>query len=67
MISLISRIYGTNEPFHGKEIIDLQNRLVVVEGEGERVGWELGVNRCKLLLLEWISNDILLCSTGNYV
>ena len=29
--------------------------------------WELGVNRCKLLLLEWISNEILLYSTGNYV
>ena len=29
--------------------------------------WELGVNRCKLLLLEWISNEILLCSTENYV
>ena len=28
---------------------------------------ELGVNRCKLLLLEWISSEILLCSTGNYV
>ena len=28
--------------------------------------WELGVNRCKLLLLEWISNEILLCSTENY-
>ena len=29
--------------------------------------WELGVNRCKLLLWEWISNEILLCSTENYV
>ena len=28
--------------------------------------WELMVNRCKLLLLEWISNEILLYSTGNY-
>ena len=27
----------------------------------------LGVNRCRLFLLEWISNEILLCSTGNYV
>ena len=26
-----------------------------------------GVNRCKLLPLEWIGNEILLCSTGNYV
>ena len=26
-----------------------------------------GVGRCKLLLLEWISNEVLLCSTGNYI
>jgi len=29
--------------------------------------WEPGVNRCKLLPLEWTGNEILLCSTGNYV
>ena len=29
--------------------------------------WELGVDRCKLLPLEWIGNEILLCSTGNYI
>ena len=29
--------------------------------------WESGVNRCKLLPLEWISNEILLYSTGNYI
>ena len=28
---------------------------------------DLGVNRCRLLPLEWISNEILLCSAGNYV
>jgi len=27
----------------------------------------LGVNRCRLLPLKWISHEILLCSTGNYV
>ena len=26
---------------------------------------EFGVNRCKLWLLEWISNEVLLYSTGN--
>ena len=26
----------------------------------------LGVKRCKPLPLEWISNEILLCSTGNW-
>ena len=29
--------------------------------------WEFGVNRCKILILELISNEILLFSTGNYV
>ena len=50
-----------------KKIMDLENRLVVAEGEGVGWDWELGVNKCRLLPLEWISNEILLCSTGNYV
>ena len=29
--------------------------------------WEFGVNRCKLLPLEWISNEILLYSIGNHI
>ena len=29
--------------------------------------WEFGVNRCKQLPLEWISNEILLYSTKNYI
>ena len=36
-------------------------------GGGSGMDWELGVSRCRLLPLEWISNEILLCSTGNYV
>ena len=35
-------------------------------GESER-DWEFGVRRCKLLLLEWIRNEVLLYSTGNYI
>ena len=42
----------------------------VCQGKG-RVGsgmdWEFGVSRCKLLHLGWISNEILLYSTGNYI
>ena len=38
---------------------------------GERGGswleWDLGVNSCELLHLEWIINNILLYSTGNYI
>ena len=35
--------------------------------EGRRgMDWELGVNRCKLLHIEWIGIKVLLYSTGNY-
>ena len=52
-----------------KKVMGLENRLVIAlwGGGGNRTDWELGVNGCKLLLLEWISNEILLCSTGDYV
>ena len=29
--------------------------------------WEFRVSRCQLLPLEWISNEILLYSSGNYI
>ena len=35
-------------------------------GEGSGMDWEFEVNRCKLLHLECISNEVLLYSTGNY-
>ena len=52
-----------------KKIMDMENRLVVGQGGGGGSGmdWEFGVNRCRLLPLKWISNEILLCSTGNYI
>ena len=28
---------------------------------------EFGVSRCKLLHLEWLNNEVLLYSTGNYI
>ena len=34
--------------------------------EGSGMHWEFGVSRYKLLGLEWISNEVLLHSTGNY-
>ena len=37
---------------------------MVAKGEGGR---EFGVGRCKLLHLEWINNNVLLYSTGNYI
>ena len=29
--------------------------------------WEFGVRKCPVLHLEWISSEILLYSTGNYI
>ena len=38
------------------------------QGGGGRSGmdWQFGVGRCKLLHVEWISNEVLPYSTGNY-
>ena len=36
-------------------------------GGGSGMDWEFGLNRCRLLPLEWISNEILLYSTRTYV
>ena len=50
--------------------MDLENRRVAAKGEWEGVGWtgSLGLRDADYLLpLEWISNEILLCSSGNYV
>ena len=46
---------------HGEQICGCQ------EGkEGSEMDGEFGINRCKLLHLKWISNEMLLYSTGNY-
>ena len=48
-----------------KKIMNLEDVLVAarVGGKGgSGRDWEFGVNGCKLLLLEWIYNEILLCS-----
>ena len=36
-------------------------------GRGSGMDGEFGVVRCKLLHLEWMSNETLLYSTGNYI
>ena len=53
--------------FTEKKFMDLENRLVVAKRERGGMVWESGVNRYKLLPLEWISSKILLYSTGNYI
>ena len=47
----------------------MENRLVVAKGEGEGRGMdgEFGVSRCKGLYFQWINNEVLLYSTGNYI
>ena len=45
---------------HGEQTCDCQ-------GGGSGMDWEFVVSRCKLSHLLWISNEILLYSTGNYI
>lgn len=33
----------------------------------ERMDWESGISRCKLSYIEWINNEVLLYSPGNYI
>ena len=50
-------------------LTDIENCFVVAKGEerGSGVDWEFGVGGCKPLHLEWISNEVLLYNTGNYI
>ena len=68
-LSYWNLIYGTNEPFHRKETHGLGEQTCDCQGGGGGSGmdWESGVNRCKLLYLDWISNEILMYSTGNCI
>ena len=51
-----------------KKLMDLENRRLVARGGGSgMVDWESRVNGSKLLHLEWLTNEILLYSTGNYI
>ena len=68
MLSIISGIYymAQRNLSAEKKLMDIENRLVLPRG-GSGVDWGFGVNRCELLHSEWISNAILLYSTGNYI
>ena len=63
--------YGTNEPTKQKQTQRQREQTWVVGAKGEGgeivMNWEFGVKRCKLLHLEWKSNEVLLYSTGNYI
>ena len=62
-------IYSTKEAFQRKENHGLGEQTYGCweRGGESRMDGVLGINRCRLLPLEWISNEILLCSTRNYV
>ena len=45
-----------------RRLTDIENRLVVTRGEGRREGgkdWEFGINRRKLVYIEWINKVLL--------
>jgi len=47
---------------------DTEKMPMVAKVWGRSVmGWEFWANRCKLLHSEWISNEVLLYSLGNYI
>ena len=50
-------------------LTDVENKLMVAKGEegGSGLDGEFGVGRYKLLHLQWISNEVLLYCTGNYI
>ena len=54
------------EQMRRNKLMDKENRLVFAKGEvgGIGVDGEFGVSRYKVLHLEWMSNEVLLCSTG---
>ena len=42
-------------------------KTFLIKGEVEGVGWTGSSGLTTGLHLEWIDNEVLLCSTGNYV
>ena len=58
--------YGTNEPIYETEMYRHREETCGCQGV---VGMERDeeFDRCKLLHLEWISNEVLPYSTGNYI
>ena len=62
-------MHDTNDPFHRKKnSCSWRTELWLPRGRGgSGMDWEFGVNTCKLLPLEWITNEILLYSTMNYI
>ena len=69
MILLISVIWYVAKWTYLKKknkLMDLENSYGF-QGGGRGIYWEFGVSRCKLLYLEWMSNEILPYGTENYI
>ena len=50
-------------------LTDIEERLVVAKegGGGSGIDWDFGISTCKLLHLVWITSEVLLYSTRNYI
>ena len=59
--------YGTNEPTYKKRKQTHRHGEQTCGGREGREWFGLGVNRWKILHLEWIYNKVLLYSTGSYI
>ena len=63
--------YGTNEPIYETETESQTWRAYLWlprwTGGGGGMDRELGVSRCKLLYIGWITNKDLLYNTENYI
>ena len=55
-----------NKPFYKTETDSQRIDLWLPRGRSG-MGWEFRVSGCKLLHLEWMSSEVLLYSTGNYI
>ena len=61
--------YDTNELIYKTEtgLRTLRTDLWLPKGGGGGMEREPGISRCEPLCIEWISNKVLLHSTGNYI
>ena len=61
--------YETNEPIYEIESETQRTGWWLPKRRGCEGGmeWKFGINRCKLLYRGWLSNKVLLCSTGKYI
>ena len=46
---------------------DSEIQRTLGEGRQEGMDWEFRISRCKVLYIDWISNMVLLYSTGSYI